>query len=159
MDGVMRRRLEVQGVEGYDDATLARIEHPLRFAPGLCAAVAALGTALAAPAILLALAAIAAVGAVLPHHPFEYGYLLLRRSFGAPELPPNGAPRRFACALASVWLVVTAGLFIGGLDVAGYILGSLLVAVALLVTTTHICIPSMVFRVACRRPLAAARPA
>jgi hypothetical protein len=93
---------------------------------------------------------VAAAGAILPFHPFDLIYNLgVRHLSGRPRLPDNRAPRRFACGLGSVWLVATGGLFAAGYDMPGYILGASLVAVAMLVATTHICIPSMIFRTAC----------
>lgn len=143
----LRRRLDIQGFTCADDATLARTQRWLRWSPGLCAAIAAAGTALASPAVLWALAPFAALGAVLTFHPFDLIYNLgVRRLTGGPALPPNGAPRRFACGLGSAWLVVTGALFAGGYDGAGYVLGAALVATATLVASTHVCIPSLVYR-------------
>ena len=145
-----RRLLDIQGFEAVDDETLARTQHWLRFAPGLCALIASGGTALASPWLLWTLAAMAVAGAILPFHPFDLAYkIAVRRISGGPALPENGAPRRFACALGSAWLVVTGALFMAGYAAAGYALGGSLVAVAVLVTTTHICIPSIIFRTAC----------
>jgi hypothetical protein len=48
--------------------------------------------------------------------------------------------------MASVWLLATGGLFYAGLDLAGYALGGALVAVAALITVSHICVPSLVYR-------------
>jgi hypothetical protein len=45
-----------------------------------------------------------------------------------------------------VWLVVTIWAFSTGQLLAGYVLGVSLTAVALLVSTTDICIPSMMYR-------------
>ena len=149
--GTARRRLlDIQGFDDVNDATLAQTEVWLRMSPALCAAVAAVGTALASPWILWVLAAIAALGAAFPSHPFDLLYNVgIRRITGAPPLPENRAPRRFACAMASAWLVVTGALFAAGLSVAGYVLGFTFVGTATLVATTHICIPSMIFRTAC----------
>jgi hypothetical protein len=145
-----RRLLHIQGFDDVDDATLEQTEFWLRLAPALCAAVAAVGTALASPSILYVLAAIAGLGAVLPFHPFDLIYNLgVRRVSGTPRLPESRAPRRFTCAMASAWLVATGALFAAGYTVAGYALGSAFVGVATLVATTHICIPSMIFRTAC----------
>ncbi len=147
----MRRTLlDIQGFDHVNDATLARTQNWIRFSPALCATVAALGTALAAPWILWSLAVIAAAGAILPFHPFDLIYsLLVRRFTGGPSLPANHAPRRFACGVGSVWLVATGALFAAGYGVAGYALGASFVGVAALVATTHICIPSIIFRTAC----------
>jgi hypothetical protein len=89
----------------------------------------------------------AALGAILPFHPFDLIYNLgIRHVTKTPVLPRNGAPRRFACAMASVWLLATGALFAADLDIAGYLLGGALVAVATLITVSHICIPSLVYR-------------
>jgi hypothetical protein len=150
LDRSRRHLLHIQGFDGVNDATLAQTEFWLRVSPALCAVVAAAGTALASPAILYVLAVIAALGAALPFHPFDLIYNLgIRRLGGTPKLPENGAPRRFACAMATAWLIATGALFAAGYNIAGYALGSALVGVATLVATTHICIPSMIFRTAC----------
>ena len=143
----LRHRLDIQGYTCVDDATLARTQIWLRMSPALCATIAAIGTALASPPILWGLMVFAALGAILPFHPFDLIYNLgIRHLTGTPPLPLNGAPRRFACGMASAWLLATGGLFYAGFDVAGYLLGGALVAVAALITASHICIPSLVYR-------------
>jgi hypothetical protein len=147
LSSTLRRRLDIQGYSRVDDATLARTQLWLRMSPALCAGIAAIGTVLASPPILWGLMIFAALGAILPFHPFDLIYNVgIRRLTGTPELPRNGAPRRFACAMASVWLLATGGLFYADLDVAGYLLGGALVAVAALITVSHVCIPSLVYR-------------
>jgi hypothetical protein len=143
----LRHRLDIQGYACESDATLARTQLWLRMSPALCATIAAVGTAFASPVILWALMVFAALGAILTFHPFDLIYNLgIRHLTGASDLPRNGAPRRFACAMASVWLLATGGLFYANLDIAGYVLGVALVAVAALITVSHICIPSLVYR-------------
>lgn len=106
-----------------------------------------MGTALASPTILLALVPVAALAAALPVHPFDVIYnLWIRHLRGTGPLPRRGAPSRFACGLGAVWLLPTAWLFSAGHTIAGYVLGGLLSAVAVLVSTTDICIPSLMFR-------------
>jgi hypothetical protein len=147
LSATLRQRLDIQGYSCVDDATLAQTQLGLRLSPALCAAVAAAGTALASPAILWMLMIFAALGAALPFHPFDLIYNLgIRRAVGSPPLPRNRAPRRFACAVASVWLLATGGLFYADLDIAGYVLGGAMVAVAALLTLSHVCIPSLVYR-------------
>lgn len=142
-----RRRLDIQGFERVDDRTLAPVARWLRLAFGLCALLAALGIALASPAILLVLAAIAALAALFPVHPFDllynHGIRFLTRT---PPLPRRGAPSRFACGLGAVWLLPVAWAFSAGHHIFGYVLGGALTAVAILVSTTDICIPSLVYR-------------
>lgn len=149
---ILRRRLKIQGFEGLSDSDLRKWGGWIEFSPILCATFAALGTALAWIPGLLGLACIAALGAVLPFHPFDLIYNHgIRRFTKTRPLPSNGMPRRFACGMATVWLCVTAYCFYEGWNVAGYVLGSSLVATAVLVSTTHICIPSMIFQTCFRR--------
>lgn len=150
LSATTRRLLHIQGFDDVDDAALAQTQLGLRLAPALCAGVAVAGTVLASPWILWGLAVTAALGAVLPFHPFDLIYNVgIRRITGTPPLPQNRVPRRFACALGGAWLSVTGLLFAGGFSVAGYALGFAFVATAGLVATTHVCIPSMIFRTAC----------
>jgi len=146
-------RLDAQGYVNVDRQTLRAVEPWLRWSPVLCAIFMATGTVLASPWILWGLAMTAALGTVLPKHPFDYVYNLgVRRLTGTPPLPRNGAPRRFACGIASVWLVATGAAFAADLTVVGYVLGSILTAIAALVGTTHFCIPSLIYGLLFGRP-------
>src|SRR5207244_6362381 len=86
-------------------ATLSDVGPWLRLSPAICMIWAAVGTVLASPAILWSLMPFAALGAVFPWHPFDaiYNYGL-RHWLGTPRLPRYRAPRRFACAVATIWL-------------------------------------------------------
>jgi hypothetical protein len=142
----IRHRLEAQGFCNLDDPTMPQLAPWLRWSPSLCATVIATGVTLRAPLVLWGLAVIAVLGAVLPFHPFDllYNYFV-RRFTGTASLPRHAAQRRFACALATVWLVATGWAFYIGAAGLGLVLGSALFAVALLVSITHICIPSMIY--------------
>ena len=142
-----RRRLDIQGFERVDDRALAPVAPWLRLAFGLCAVMAAAGTALASPLLLLLLVPIASLAALFPVHPFDliYNYGIRFRT-GTSALPRRGAPSRFACGLGAVWLVATAWVFQAGHQMVGYVLGGVLTSVAVLVSTTDVCIPSLVYR-------------
>ncbi len=141
-----RERLEAQGFACTDDPAFARVAPWLRFTPALCTILMGLGTVLASPVILGALVPISALGAVFPVHPFDLIYNHgIRRLTGTQPLPRNGAPRRFACGMAAVWLAATALAFGLGLTLLGYILGGALVAVAAVVSVSHFCVPSLVY--------------
>lgn len=143
----MRRRLDIQGLDHVDDAALVPVARWLRLAFGLCAAMAGVGTAMASPLVLWLLVPISALAAVFPVHPFDLIYNFgIRFLTGTSPLPRRGAPSRFACGLGAVWLVATAHVFRTGHPVLGYVLGGLLTGVAALVSTTDICIPSLVYR-------------
>ena len=141
-----QRRLNVQGFANVDQETLAEVAPWLRMAFGLCSLIAGTGTALASPAILWILTPIAALAALFPVHPFDLIYnhgLRYLRNTG--PLPKRPAQSRFACGIAVIWMVATAWSFQSGELIAGYILGGALTGVGLLVSTTDICIPSMIY--------------
>jgi hypothetical protein len=155
---VTRARLEMQGFVGLDDGRLVEIRPWLRLAPALCATWAAVGTALAAPAPFWALVPVAALGALRRGHPFDALYNHgLRHLLGRRPLPPYGAPRRFACGVAAVWLVATAVAFGGGATTLGRALGAAFVSVALLPATIDFCIPSFIFGLLFGWPVACER--
>lgn len=152
----LRCRLEAQGFFGLDDPTLAEIGPWLRWSPALCAVFMAAGTALASPPALWALAAVAALGAVFPAHPFDLLYNgAVRHLTGTRALPRHGPQRRFACGLAAAWLIGTGLAFHQGAAALGYALGAALTAVATLVAVTNFCIPSLVYNTLFRRRPAA----
>lgn len=143
----IRKRLETQGFHGLDDAALAEIGPWMRWSPALCTTVMVAGVLWTSPGLLWALALTAAVGAVLPRHPFDHLYNHgVRHLTGTRPLPPSGAPRRFTCALATAWLGATGLAFHMGALTAGYALGGALIAVAGLVSFTHYCIPSLIYQ-------------
>jgi hypothetical protein len=143
---VVRSRLEAQGFRGLDDVALVEIGPWLRWSPALCAVFMATGTILASPPILWALAVIAALGAMLPFHPFDafYNYVV-RRLTGTRPLPHHGPQRRFACGMAAAWLIGTGLAFHEGAAALGYALGGTLTIVAAIVGATHFCIPSLIY--------------
>lgn len=158
----IRHRLEAQGFCNLDDAAMTELAPWLRWSPALCTTVIAIGLVLRAPLVLWGLAAIALLGAALPFHPFDLVYNhFVRRFTGTASLPHHAAQRRFACALATVWLAATGLALYVGATVLGLVLGVALVCVAALVSITHICIPSMIYNAlfASRSALAPKRPA
>ncbi|MDX1646599.1 MAG: DUF4395 domain-containing protein [Longimicrobiales bacterium] len=141
------RRLDIQGFDSVERDRLAQAGPWLRMAFGLCATLALLGTATASTVLLGVLAAIAFTAALSPVHPFDLLYNHgIRHLRGTPPLPGRGAPSRFACGLGSVWLLLTIWAFESPASGLGYALGFTLVASATLVTTTDVCIPSMIYR-------------
>jgi len=142
-----RRLLEIQGFDVVDVRELAPVAPWLRLAFGLCGLLGGVGTLLASPTILLVLALIAALAAASPVHPFDLIYNHGIRHFtGTGPLPKRGAPTRFGCGMGAVLVLVTAWAFSAGHQVAGYALGGALTFVVLLVSTTDICIPSLIYR-------------
>jgi hypothetical protein len=142
-----RRLLDIQGFDAVDVKELAPVAPWLRMAFGLCALLGGAGTLLASPAILLVLTLTATVAAASPVHPFDLFYNYgIRHLTGTGPLPRRGAPTRFGCGMGAVLVLVTAWAFSAGHLVVGYALGGTLTFVVLLMSTTDICIPSLLYR-------------
>lgn len=154
----VRNRLEAQGFCGLDDAALEELAPWLRWSPAFCTLFMAVGVAARSPAVLWALAATALLGALLPFHPFDLLYNYGARYLtGTRPLPHQGPQRRFACGVATVWLVFTGWAFHAGEATLGFVLGIPLVLVAALVSVTHFCIPSLIYNTLFGRRLDGAR--
>jgi hypothetical protein len=142
----VRRRIEAQGFVGLDDGTLAAIQYWLRLSPAICMIWTAVGLFLGSPMVLWALVPFAALGAILPTHPFDVCYnsavCYLRRT---PPIPRYGLPRRFACLMATIFLIVAAWALQSGLPTLAYIAGGLLVAGAFVNISTGFCVPSFIY--------------
>jgi len=140
--------VELQGFTGISDHDLKNVDLGLRVAPVFCMLLAGIATALASPTLLLGLIPLAALGAILSGSPFDVFYNHgLRYVLKGPRLPVYPAPRRFACGLAAVWLIATAGLMIAGYATAGQVMGWLLVATAAVPVVTGFCVPSFTYRI------------
>ncbi len=143
----LRTRIQAQGFCGLDDETCQKINYPLRLSPAICMVWTAIGTALASPVVLWALVPFAALGALLPTHPFDIFYNHgLRYLFNTPALPSYPVRRRFACLVATVMLVVAAWGFQSGMMMLGYVVGGSLVAAAFVNVSTGFCVPSFIYR-------------
>ena len=142
-----RRLLDIQGFEEVDTQALAPAAPWLRLTFGLCGVLGGIGTLMASPTILLVLALIATVAAASPVHPFDLIYNYgIRHLTGTGPLPRRGAPTRFGCGMGAGLVLVTAWTFSACHLVVGYALGGMLTFVVLLVSTTDICIPSLIYR-------------
>jgi hypothetical protein len=140
-----RRLLALQGYCGLTDRAAAELDPWLRVAPAFCAGWTLVATLGGASNALWLLAAIAACGAVLPVHPFDLPYnLVIRHWTGTAPIPTSALPRRFACAVAAVWLAATATALAAGAVTLGVALGVVLTLTALVPVTTGFCVPSWV---------------
>ncbi len=149
-----RSCLTMQGYGSLSDGERRSLWLGLRFSPVLCLAGIALGTALASPVLLLAMALTAGVGGfVTAKHPFDYVYdAVLRPLLGGPSVPPSPAPRRFACQMATPWIAAIAVAFWVGAPALAWVLAVPLLVVAMANTITNWCLPSLIFGLLHRRP-------
>lgn len=157
-DTRVRRLVEMQGFLGLDDATVIEIEPWLRLSPFICMSWVAAATIAQSAAALFTLVVFAVLGAVLRNHPFDAIYNHgIRHVLGTDRLPRYRAPRRFACAVASVWITATGAAFATGATTLGSVLGGVMVAVAMVPVATGFCVPSYLYtRIAGRRGRTAA---
>lgn len=150
-----RQRIEAQGYLGLSDATLATVGSWLRLSPAICMVWVAIATYYESSTALIVLIPLAALGVILPWHPFDALYNLgIRHLIGTEVLPRAKAPRRFACFVATVWLIVTAWAFYSGATTLGYVLGVSLTFAAAVPTFTDFCIPSFFFGLIFGKPKA-----
>jgi Domain of unknown function (DUF4395) len=151
-----RSNLTMQGYRALPDAGRRQLWLGLRFAPLLCLTGIALGTALQLPVLLLVLAGTAFVGGfITPKHPFDYAYeVLVRPLLGGPRVPNSPPPRRFACQLATPWIVAIAVAFLAGSETVAWILASPLLIAAATVVMTNWCLPSFIYGLLHRREAA-----
>ena len=70
---------------------------------------------------------------------------MLSDKMNLPKLPHRSVQLKFACLLATAFIGGTIYAFSNGFMVVGYILGSTLSIVAILVSTLDFCIPSIIF--------------
>src|SRR6266498_3272686 len=143
---VCKRRLYIQGYQDYSDKELNDYKHGIRFAYALCTTLVGPGLIFSNITLLIIAAVIAFAGIFPPYHPFDYLYnYAVRHLFKKPKIPPRTNQGRFACGVAFVWLIITIWLFYNNHFIIGNILGAILLAVAILVSTMDICIPSMIY--------------
>ncbi len=150
-----RKRIEAQGYLGLSDADLSEVGPWLRLSPAICMVWVAIATWNESTTALLVLIPFAALGSILPWHPFDVIYNLGIRHFLATQvLPRSRAPRRFACFVATIWLGATAWAFYSEATILGYVLGSSLSVAAAVPTFTDFCIPSFFYGLMFGKPTA-----
>jgi hypothetical protein len=142
----IRNGLSMQGFDCGRQSLDGKLQLWLRFTTGLSALWVILGTIAASPPALWVFSAIALIGAAGKYHPFDYLFNYgLRHLVGAPALPENPVPRRFAMVVAAACSALVGALFAQGWAVAGYVGGALVASAGILVTTTHYCIGSKIY--------------
>lgn len=138
--------IKAQGYFHLTDPEINALAFGNRFAYILCGSLLTVAVIMAHIPLLLVMTSIAFATVILPYHPFDYIYNhVLRHSLKKPELPPRSKQLKFACTIATLWLIATTSLFYAGSTVAGYVVGGMLVSVALILITTDYCIPSMIY--------------
>ena len=139
-------RVREQGYFLMSDQQISDIAFGNRFAYILCTSILAVGVVSANIPVLIAMLIIASLGFILPYHPFDYIYNhFLAKRLGKPVLPKRSDQLKFACTLATIFIMTSIYMFHQGFMLLGYIVGGLLVAVATTVSTADLCIPSIIY--------------
>jgi hypothetical protein len=142
------KRLITQGYCNYSAKELHDYRLGFRLAYKLCAATVLLGLILNNIIILIIAATIALLGVIPPYHPFDYLYNhAVRYALHKPRIPPRPTQARFACGLAATCLSLTVYFLFNHQTTMEYIFGITVLLSAILVSTTDICIPSMIYKV------------
>ncbi len=146
--------LLMQGYVGTPEEARRELGLAIRFTPAVCTGLVIAGLALRSPLLLGAVAVIALIGALLPSgHPLDLLYNHgVRYLVGGRALPPNPAPRRFACFVAMLMNAGSAASFAAGYPAAGFALGGIVVAAGLTVSLSNWCLGSWLYRQVFRRP-------
>jgi len=149
--GLSERALVQQGYD-YTPDELRELSWGLRFTPTVCMLGALAGLALRAPEIHFALAVLGIAPFWFPAwHPVDRLYNhVLRPLWGGVELPPNPLPRRIACLMGGGMNALVGAAFLAGNPPLAYALGAVLVALQLVVITTHFCVASWMYESALR---------
>ena len=141
-----RANLEIQGNLGLTDAEMRAHRPGLRFAYQMCFSITLVGTVLQSIPVLVVAATTAFFAMFPPNHPFDNVYnATLGRMQHRPNLPPRTAQGRFACSLATAWLIAVIVLFAVGMPTTATVTAAVLLVVAGLVGFFDICIPSMAY--------------
>jgi hypothetical protein len=143
-----RKYLRLQGY-AFDDASFAEIGPWMRWPYIFCASILVSGVALASPTILWTLAAVAAASVFLPAHPFSYVYNHgVRHLTGTRPLPRSSAQARFAGGGGALFLIGIGYAFHAGAPAIGYVAGSVMASMCVLVASTQLCVPSLLYKAA-----------
>jgi uncharacterized protein DUF4395 len=152
VNSTVRSRLEAQGFCGLDEEALDELAPWMRWTYTLGMLVTIVGVTMTSPVVLWSLAAVTAVGVMLPFHPFDlfynYGF---RHVTGTRPFPKSGPQRHFVFIVASIWLAATGWAFYLAADILGFALGVPLILVAALASTTNFCIPSFIYNTVANR--------
>lgn len=134
-------------VQGWrDDAHLHEIAPWARLAPAVCMIVILAGVWIGTSKLFWMLVPLALMGAVSGRHPIDVIYSeIVAPIFGTRPLPRCGAPRRFACTVAAVWLMATALAFQNGPSLLGGTLAGVMAAATFLTAALDLCLPCYAF--------------
>ena len=140
------KRLRAQGYNKQCDLKLSNMAFGIRFAYRLCTTIIIVAIIMQSLELFSAMLGIAFLGIILPNHPFDYVYnFTLSKWLNKPQLPARSKQLKFACTIATLWLVtVVYFMSIGNITIA-LVLAGALAMVASLPSTIDFCVPSVIY--------------
>jgi len=136
-------------IQGFDCNTInfEKIEPWLRFNPAICLAVVSISLIFSSPVIFFTLVAVNSIRAFSRHAAGDiiYNYII-RRFTETPPLPPNPAPRRFACFIGMAWSAAIGLLFVFNYFFTAFILGIIFIIVVIPMVFFHFCVASEIYQ-------------
>jgi len=140
------KRIREQGYSRQTNNEISKLAFGNRFAYQLCTTLLLIGVSFANVPLLSIMFVVAFLSIILPNHAFDYIYnYFLSHKMNLPKLPRRSVQLKFACTMATFFIAGTIYAFVNNYMTAGYILGSILSVVAILVSTLDFCIPSIIF--------------
>lgn len=141
-----RKRLIEQGNIGFTKEQLSNYAFGFRFAYFVCGAFVFLGYITDNLMYFYISLAISIFASIFAYHPIDYLYNYgLRYLLKRDKLPHRSDQGRFACRIATVWIISILFAFSQNLMIAYQILTLSLLVSAILVSIFDICIPSMIY--------------
>jgi hypothetical protein len=139
-------RIREQGYFQMSDQHISDLAFGNRFALIVCTSLVTIGVVMANIPILSVMLVVATLGFILPYHPFDYIYNhILAGRMGKPKLPKRSDQLKFACTLATIFILTVIYMFSQGFILLGYIAGGILLSIAITVSSTDFCLPSFIY--------------
>jgi len=140
------RSLFQQGYD-YSPQELRTLSWGLRFTPSVCMLGALCALYMQAPRLHFALAALGMLPFWFPDkHPLDFFYnKVVRPLWSGVVLPPNPLPRRIACFMGGSMNILIGASFVYGNVPLAYTFGAVLIALQLIVISTHFCLASWMY--------------
>ena len=140
---------------GYEAPAEAKrsLVYPLRFKPLATMLLVAAGAATRSPWLLVAVGAAGLVGTAFPALSWldRLWNHVVRHPFGAPALPFDPDPRRFACGMADAFVLGSGLAFLAGWPTTGWVLAGSVLVIAGTVVATGFCVAAWAYMEVRRR--------
>jgi len=147
-----RQRLIDQGFSNVDLDSMPHLSRLARWTPFACAAFGTAGIVLdllfnIGSAYFLILGALTLTGGFTNSSIFDRFYnILLRPLFNGSPIPPQGAPRRFGCAIGGFMYMASGAAFLLGFPATAYGLAAFMIIYALIAGITQWCFASTLYK-------------